>query len=885
VKLRWRNPQRDEERDSELDAELQSHLNDSVRERTERGESPRQARDAARKEFGNLGIVKETTRAMWGRRWLDSLQQDLRFALRTLRKSPVFAATAIATLALAIGANTAIFSVIDSLILRPLPYTDASQLATINGHIQMGQGIRVSVLFSPDVWREVHDDAPAIQRMAFYFSGQTTLSGSSAPATISSAQVSGDFFPLLGVRPMLGRPIIPADTIPGNERVAVLNYKLWREVFGADRNIVGKQITLDEKPYTIVGVTPRDVDFAADGRGVWTALTHDPTKTSGNDDDSVYALVRMRPGVSMPALNEQLKTISSRVTANLPALLKRAELRGVALRNDRLASVNRGILILLGAVGFVLLIACVNVSNLLLARGWSRQREMAIRSALGASRGRLIRQLIAEGTTLALAGGLGALALGSWTLRIFRIAAPAEFLGNTDVRLDIRVLLFTVAISFVAGIAFALAPAWQISAADPRSAMSQAVGSGTGTAAFSKRPRTLRGALVVFEVALAMVLVFGAALLLRSFEKLMARETGIQTDHVLAVSAKLSKSICNRNASAKESIGKCNAATESILDHLRGLPGVDSAAAVSSIPLEPGSIMLSMEIEGRSGEVGLEQGEPIGYRDVSPGYFRSTGIRFLQGRDFRSSDTATSQNVAIVNEDFATKFLPGGAVGGRFRQSSHSPWIEIVGVVSASHDTELGHDAVPEYYIPLEQTANPVAADYMVRTGVDPMAIAPAVREQIWAVDKNAPVELRTLADVMREQEAEPHFRAILLTSFASLGLLLAMIGLYGVISYGVSQRTHEIGVRSALGAKPTDLLLMILREAMTLVVAGIVLGIAAGLALGRVLQNLLYEIKPGDPVTFVIVGIALALVGLAACYVPARRAMRVDPMQALRYE
>jgi putative ABC transport system permease protein len=813
---------------------------------------------------------------------LETIWQDARYGVRMLRKGPGFTAVAVLTLALGIGANTAIFSAVNSILFRPLPYTDAKQLVTVAGYKHFSGNIMAYVSFSPDVWSQIRQQATGIARMATYDPGEFTLSGTGAPEIVSGARVTGDFFPLLGVKPLFGRPILPADTQPGHACVAVLTWKLWREVFGGDTGVVHRSITLDENRCEVIGVMPRDVDFAASGRALWLPLI----AVSRNDSDVLGdVIVRMNANVTGAALTAQLKTVSARISDNFSGVAKNAELIASPLRADRFSDLQPGLVILSGAVVFVLLIGCLNVSNLLLARGWHRQRELAIRSALGASRLRIVRQLLSESATIAIFGGVLAVAVARAIIGTLGMMTPPDFLRGHEFRLDWRVLLFTLAISATASFAFGLLPAVQLSASDPRSAIYH--GDAPAAGAFARRPHRLRAALVVFQVALAVVLVSGAILLARSFQKLITLDLGLRTDHVLAVSASLNKSVCDSRS--PQSLDRCIAAVNDILSRVRELPDVELAAATSGLPLHPGGLALTMQIEGRQESLGLETGDVIGYRAVTPGYFRALNVSLKSGRDFSLDDTKSSELVAIVNETFVRKFFNSNPLGRRIARDKNKDrrphWMQIVGVVADSHDLEIAHTPVAEYYLPFAQSFFFPGAQFIVRTAVGPMAVAAAVRSQLWAVDKNAPVELQTMNDVMREQVAEPRFQMLLISSFGVLGMLLAMVGLYGSISYGVSQRTHELGVRTALGAMPGGVLRMVIREGMMLVLMGLVVGIAGALAMSRTLQSFLFEMKATDPSTYTVVSLLLAIVALLACYVPARRASRVDPMVALRYE
>ena len=821
---------------------------------------------------------------------MGTLIQDLRYGLRMLRKSPGFTAVAVLTLALGIGANAAIFSAVNGILLKPLPYADSSQLVDLMGVKRFPGRVEGTINFSPDVWQRVRAQTPAIAQMALWNRGGYTITGDSAPEVVSAAQVSSDFFPLLGVRPLAGRPILPGDTQPGAKRVAVVSYALWRSRWGGESGALNRTITLDGKAYTIVGVMPPGFTYPIStvqngGEGVWLPLVLSP----GQKDEGEYPVVRLKQGVSLAAANAQLKTVSSRMSADFSGWMAGGELRASALQKH-FSDLDNALLILLGAVGFVLLIACFNVSGLLLARGWARHREVAIREALGASRVRIVRQFLTESILLALAGGAIGLLFALWGVHILRAITPTDLPEHGHFELNANVLWFTLAISLLTGVLFGLAPA--IQASPRRAGAAIRDGFGSLTASSSRRPRRLRSALVAVEIALAVVLVIGATLVARSFEKLTSVKLGFRTDHIVTMEAQFGKPICDRGN--PKSFAGCQAAIFDVLDHVRRISGVQSAAATSTIPLDGRwSLAVDLKIEGQARDFSLDSGAVIATRVVSPDYFQTLGIPLLSGREFTDTDTTGSQRVAVVDEAFASKYLSDRPLGRRIsagRSKNDIPkWMEVVGVVASAHDSDLRQPFSGEIYFPFAQADYLYLLNYtnfIARTAADPTVMIPPLRRAIWSENENAAItDVETMDQIVSSSVAEPRFQALLLGSFGALGLLLAMVGIYGVISYGVTRRTREIGVRIALGAEPGNVLRMVIREGMLLVGAGIIAGIAGALALGRVLQSLLFEIKPTDPTTFVGVVLALAIVAMAACYIPARRAMRIEPMEALRYE
>ena len=817
--------------------------------------------------------------------------QDVRFAFRMLAKSPGFTGIAVLTLALGIGANTAIFSAVNGILLKPLPYADASQLVSLEVFKQFPNGIRGVLYASEDVWHKMRAQTPAIAQMALWNRDEYTMTGEAAPEQVSAAHVSSEFFPLLGVRPLVGRPILPGDTQPGAKPVAVVSYALWHSRWAGDASVLNHTITLNNQAYSIVGVMPPGFSFPistveSGDKGVWLPLISSPGQKGG--DSAVFPVARLKKGVSLAAANAQLKTIRvpafPGLSGSMASLWSGTHFFASPVE-ARFSDLDNPLLILLGAVGFVLLIACVNVSGLLLARGWARQREVAIREALGASRSRIVRQFLTESILLALAGGALGLLFSVWGVHVLRAITPTDLPEHGHFELNANILWFTLAISLLTGILFGLAPALQAPTRRAGAAIRDSFGSLAGSA--SRRPRRLRSALVVFEIALAVILVIGATLVARSFEKLINVKLGFRTDHIVTMDANFSKSVCDRDN--PKTLAGCNAAILDVLQRMNGISGVQSVAVASTIPLAAWSMVFELKIEGQPQEFSLATGAAIGARAVSPDYFRAFGVALLSGRNFTDADTAGSQRVIIVNEAFAKKYFGSDALGRRISsekdKNGNPEWMEVVGVVASTHESPQEEPSA-EIYLPYPQVDHFNSANFIARTSADPMVMVPSLRRAIWSEDKDAPItDVETMDQIVASDVAEPRFQAILLGSFGALGLLLAMVGIYGVISYGVTQRTHEIGVRMALGAQPATVLRMVIREGMLLAAGGIIIGIGGALALGRVLQSLLFEIKPTDPATFVGVAVVLALVALAACYIPARRAMRVDPMVALRYE
>jgi predicted permease len=877
--------------DRDLEEELNTHLSLEVDQNVRCGMSSEDARRAALRKFGGVQQTKESYRDRRGLPFFDTLLQDIRFGFRMLRKSPGFTAVAVLTLALGIGATTVIFSALNGIILRPLPYSDPSRIVYIEWVKFIGGQARIQSGVPDLALPILRTECPAIQDVATFGGDEYTLTSQAGPEKVNATSVSGEFFSLLGISPLFGRAIQFSDELPSENRIAVLSYPVWREIFGGDPNVIGRTIVLNETafqrgaPFQVVGVMPPEFEFlnqyGSDHRVIWTPLA--PPSKESNTGSNV--LVRVRRGISVKALSSRLHTISARMALADPAKNKDWELTAIPIEELHLGRTRTALLMLFGAVGFVLLIACVNLSGLLLARGWTRNREVAIRQALGASRIRIVRQFLVESLFLALAGGILGLCLSFWGIRVLRAVVPPDTPRITHVRLDANVLWFAFGVSILSAILFGLAPALHVSANRLGSALKDALGGGSAGRSHRSQ-RFLKGILVASEIALAVVLVTGAGLLIRSFVKLTSVDTGYRTDHLLTMTANLTKLTCG----GFRDVERCNNSVEDLLDRIRHLRGVQSVAAASDQPASAGRVASEFWAEGRQTSDRFIEGTIIQIREVSPDFFRTMGMQLKDGRSFAREDRKGSQTVAIVSESLARRYFSAKPLGRRLstfkRRDGTNEWLEIVGEVN---DINLwsGDRPILEVYTPLSQ-AKLFTQDIglIVRSSGDPAAIASAVREQVWSVDRNAPItDLRTMDQVVAEAVAEPRFQAVLLSAFGASGLVLALLGIYGILSYAVSQRTREIGVRMALGARDTDVLRMVLREGMVLACAGIVIGIGGAFALTRLLRGFLYVISPGDPTTFASVAILIASAALAACYFPARRAARVDPMVALRYE
>jgi len=821
---------------------------------------------------------------------MNTLLQDVRYGFRMLAKAPAFTAIAVVTLALGIGANTAIFSAVYGIVLKPLPYAHPSQLVRVVGEKKMGDTMFQGGVSVPAA-RDIQAQCPAIAQAALYDDENYTFTTAGIPEQLNGITVSGNFFSLLGVQPLSGRAILPSDVKPGHNEVVVVSYAVWHRLFGGDPDLVGHNITLSGKQYMVIGIMPQHFDFgsfnsASGALPIWLPRDSSPAEDEQRGAMSADFVGRLRPGVTIQEMQSQLKTLAARLAASYPKTDAGWELRADGLKAFSVGSFSEPLLLLFGAVGFVLLIACVNISGLLLARGWGRQKEVAIRKALGATSFRIIQQFLCESVLLSLAGGAFGLLLAVWGVAALRAIAPAQTPRLDEVHLSSMALWFTLGVSVLSGILFGLVPALQVSSRRVAGTLKEGLGGSSG-AISSRHPRKLRSALVVIEVALAVVLVVGATLVARSLAKIAGVAIGFRTDHLLTMTVNFSKPVCDTTTHEKST--QCALAEKDLLARVKSAPGVDNAAEASSIPLTTSNVALTVSIEGQSQQVGGPDGFLL-YRSVTSEFFPVMGVRFLKGRPFSAADVQGSERVAIVNETFARNYLSNQPLGKRISKqkdkNGQPEWMTVVGEIADNLDFALETDPQPEFFLPLAQSPDALQPSLIVRTAADPASVLSAVKSQAAAVDPNAPLtNAKTMDQILSESTSQERFQTFLLGAFGALGFVLAMVGIYGVMSYDVGQRTREIGVRMALGARPANVLLMVIREGMWLVSAGIVVGIGGALALSRVLQHLLFKIKATDPATFVGVAVTLACISFAACYFPARRAMRVEPIEALRYE
>ena len=811
-----------------------------------------------------------------------TLLQDIRYGLRVLAQRPGFTAVAVVTLALGIGANTAIFSLVNAVLVRPLKYRDAERLvmlwedSTAAGFAR--DNLAPANYFDWKSQQQSFDQTAATRQLTF------DLTGDGEPEKLLGFGVEASFFPLLGVEPALGRALLPGDDSE-NARVVVLSHGLWQRRFGGERSIVGREVLLNGEKYTVVGVMPRGFQFQYSNFDLWTPFGLTPEKKAERGPHYLEVVARLKDGVTVAQAEADLNTISARIAEADPDNATGLKAVVVPMREQLAGGSRQTLSVLLGAVALVLLIACANVAGVLLSRAAARRREMAVRAALGASRWRIVRQLLTESVMLGAAGGALGTLLALWAFAFLQQLVPSGMREMVELKLDLTVLVFTLAVSLLAGIAFGLAPAIAASKTDLNDALKQGgarggVGSG----------RRLRGAFVVSEVALALVLLVGAGLLIQTLYRLRGQYAELRPESVLTLRTSLAE---NRYGEPSRRA----AFYEQVLARVESLPGVTAAGYTTAVPLTRKGGANGLSLEGKDN--GPSSTWNANHRQVTPDFFRAMGQTLREGRAFDARDDEGAPPVAAVNEAMARAFWPGeSAMGKRFKVGSPAapePWMTIVAVVSDVR--QMGADAPvkPEMYVPYRQAAPywskaPYSfftpRDLVVRTSGDPQGLVAAVRNAIHEVDPYQPISgVRTMDEVLGVETAQRRLGMILLTAFASLALLLASLGIYGVLAFFVVQHTQEIGVRLALGARPSDVLRLVVGRGMKLALAGVGIGLVASLGLARLLASLLYGVSPGDPATFALVAVLLACVALLACLVPARRATKVDPMVALRYE
>jgi predicted permease len=859
----------------QLDDEIQFHLDQQIAENIAAGISPEEARYAAMRAFGNPTLLKEETRDTWGWLWLEQLAADVRYAARTLGKSTGFTVVAVLTLALGIGANTSIFSLVSGILLVPLPFPSPERLVSITGTYPKGGIVAM------------REQVRAMDVAASYEGHELNLTGLGQPVRLTGTLVSAEFFSVLGARPELGRTFLPGEDIPGQDNYVILSHTLWQQRFGGDPAIIGRSMQLQGINRQVVGVMPENFRFPSAKTQVWIPLHNDPRNVIQYwADDFMPALGRLRQGFTFKQAQTEIRMFQSRVSAMFPWPMPsdwNADASVVPLQNGMVADVRLRLLMLLGAVTLIVLIACVNVANLTLAHSATREKEIAVRTALGAGRKRIVVQLLTESVLLAGLGALLGLALATKGLSLLKAVLPTDTPRLNDAHMDWRVLVFTGALAILTGLLSGLAPALQSSRTSPTKTLR--AGGHASTLPLSRR---LRSGLMVAEVAFAVLLVTAAGLLIRSFWALSHVNPGFRSEHVMTARVTPNQSFCSDPQ-------RCLTFYRTLLDKIQASPGVEGAALVNTLPLGGRVAKRSLDLEDFIVPTG--QASPLFWLHiVTPDYFGVMGIPLLSGRGFAPSDVSGAP-VAIVTAETAQRYWPNqNAIGKHIRLLDDKTWRTVVGVTGDVRAYDLQRN-IPSWingsaYVPYNSAATledgriPADLSIVIRTIADSSKMGATLRELVAGASPDVPVsEVKTMSTMVSESVATPRSTALLFIVFAALALTLGSIGIYGVLSFLVSNRAREIGIRMALGAQRQDVLRSVLKEGGRTSLLGIALGMAAALALMRVLSSELYGVSPADPLTFGVVAITVAVIALLACYIPANRAMRVDPMVALRYE
>jgi putative ABC transport system permease protein len=813
---------------------------------------------------------------------METLYQDLKYGIRVLGKNPGFTIVAILALALGIGANSAIFTVVNAVVLRPLSFEDPERLVTVwetspRSSADSNNPIEVSI----GDYLDFREQNQVFDGIGAFYHNNFTISGTEEPEQVQGQVTTANFFQVLGVKAALGRAFILEDEKPVNDRPVVLSHGLWQRRFGSNREIIGKTVSLGSRIYTVVGVMPQDfkLQFPTTSQiELWVPMIIKEDTQRNRKSHFLYVVAKLKQGVTISQAQSGMDVISAGLQKQYPDTNGGLGVKLVSLHDQIVGKIQPSLLVLFGAVGFVLLIACANVANLLLARATARQKEIAIRAAIGAGRLRIVRQLLTESILLGLAGGLLGLLFSLWGVDILVALSPKDIPRLKEIGVDYRVLSFTFVISILTGIFFGLVPALQATKLDLVGALKE--GSSGGIDIF--RRNRARSLLVISEVAMAFVILIGAGLMIKSFIKLQEVELGFDHHNLLKMDISLSQT---RYAKSEQ----ISAFYQQLLSRIEKVPGVKSASVIYPLPLSHNNMTTSFAIEGRPAVPEPERPE-VSYRIISPNYFKSMRIAILKGRDFTEQDNESSGKVVIISKTAADRFWLGeDPIGKRItfsdEKSKQLIWFEIVAVTNDVKHQRLDDEPESALYLPQLQQPN----NFMhlaIRTETDPMSLVGAIKNEVLAVDKEQPVSnISTMEQLLSEAASSRRFNTLLLGIFAAIALLLAATGLYGVMAYSVTQRTHEIGIRRALGAQSSDVLKMVIKEGVGLVCIGIAIGLGAAFALTRLISSLLFEVDSTDPATFAGVSLLLVFVALLASYFPARRATKVDPMMALRYE
>ena len=864
-------------REEDLQRELQSHLELEAEEQAARHSSPREAHYAARRALGNTTSIQEATRAAWGFAWLDALAQDLRYGCRALRQSPGFAVVAILTAGLGIGANTSIFSVVHAVLMHPLPYRHSERLIVPTN---VGQENMIALGVADFEYAQWRDQAGIWDGIAEYSGRRFTLSGNGGAEEFRGEAVTPGFLRTLGVAPALGRDLTAADAAPHGGQVALVSDRFWKRHLGGDASVLSKTMTLDGKLYTIAGVLPRDFEFPENADVQILVGLSEPGAPTPNGATYFYnVLARLKPGVTVAGAQTALQSLNRRLSPSFPVFLRKsrenAQIRVVTLHDKLVDNVRPALIVLAGSVGLVLLIACVNISNLLLARAIARQKEIAVRVALGASRGRVARQLLTEGLLLGAGGGAAGLALAYAGAAVLRAIAPTGVPHMENAGISGAVMVFNLTVALVSGVLFGLAPLRGASGIDPETALRQTTRSATG----SRKHRRLENLLVVCEVAFALILLAGAGLLLRTFATLTALAPGFQPDHMLT--AELSLPYWKYRGEESRL-----AFLDTLLEKVRSGPGVSAASAVACLPYTGPNMTAAIQVEGQPEPAKDATADQVAFNVVASDYVRTLQVPLLEGRAIDETDREGRAETAMVNRTLARRYFPGvSPVGARIRLSGSQDWVQIVGVIGDLKQSGLASEVRPEVFRSARQGERAGSARLLaIRSSADPRMLVPWLKQVIAAIDKDIPPpEIDTMRERMAELVATQRFVMRLLGLFAGLAILLAAIGIYSVLVYSVERRAHEIGIRVALGARRAQIIGLVMSRGLRLSLVGSAIGTVGGLLLTRYLKSLLYGVTPHDPITLVAGCAVVIAVAAAAAYFPARRAVSRNPIATLR--
>ena len=861
--------------------ELEDYLQKETEQNIELGMSPAEARRAAHIKLGNATNILADIAQQDRFDPLETLWQDVRFGFRMLLKHRGFALISLLTLAIGIGANTAIFTVVDATLIRPLPYPNANRTVMVWEH-RLPDGERQNVT-SPATFLDWQRDNTVFDQMAAIFNDSSILSGGSSPEQIATASVSPNFFSILGVNAAIGRVFVPAqDGTTGSNRAAVLSFEVWQRHFASDPNVLGTQITLDDKPYTIVGVMPRGFQFFVKQQSfsskkpeIWTTWTFSP-ETRASHGRFLQTIGLLRPGVSLAQAQDAMLALASRLEAQNPASMKNWSVNLVPLRSQLTGDVAQGLHLLLAAVGMVLLIACANVATLNLARASTRRHEIAIRMALGANAKRVVRQVLTESCLLASIGGVAGFCLGYLCLTALKSIAPANLIPLEALRLDVRVFGFAFAVSLLSGLLFGIIPSIDAARTAPREPLQEGA-----TAARTGDSRGLaRRVLVVSEVAIALVLLIGAGLLIRSFQHLVAVDPGFRADHILTAWIQFPNARYQKDEQKSQFFAR-------LLDQVRAIPGVRSASADGFLPFAGIIAGTAVQVEGRP-VLPVSQQPDVNVSLVEPDFFETLGIPLISGRTFNRSESFEATGNVVISRSMAQMLWPGeNPLGKRvtiYMKRNNTP-STVIGVVGDVKHSGLSSAVKPTAYWSYPELGFQFMT-LVIRTDGDPRSLIPDLRQAVLRIDKNQPIaDVVPMETLLSLSVARTRFATEVMAAFACVAILLAIIGIYGIISYDVEQRTREIGIRMALGAQRTSVIHLVLSRGMVLAGIGILFGIAASLGLTRLLASILYETKPNDPATFIIVSAALAIVATCAGYLAVRRITSIEPMTVLRRE